>query len=163
MQLSQKSVKWTVTGQTLSFQMHIPIKPKQSPWVHWESFLWKWVSSVPNLSFLPPALSAVELIKTRSQWYPPLMKEMFLSHSSFLGNRWLGFVQMCNILTKIPLKVTLEECRSYRFKFQTAPGNRRSKSKKLSDNVQCVCENLKLHGDNKVLQNQLVTSCGEET
>lgn len=39
---------------------------------------------------------------------------------------------MFKILTKIPLKVTLEECRPYRFKIQTAPGNRRSKSKKLS-------------------------------
>lgn len=42
--------------------------------------------------------------------------------------------------------------------FQTVPGNRRSESKKLSDNVQCIHDNLRLQGDNKVLQNQLVTS-----
>lgn len=39
---------------------------------------------------------------------------------------------MLNILTKIPLKVTLEKCRTNKFKFQTVPGNRRSESKKLS-------------------------------
>lgn len=111
----------------MSFQMH---QTKTEP-VDTLRIISLKMSELHAQSQLPPCSPfSVELIKTRSQWYPPLMKEMFLSHSSLLGNRWLGFVQMFNILTKTPLKVTLEECRPYRFKFQTVPGNRRSKSKK---------------------------------
>lgn len=88
--------------------MHIPIKPKQTPWVQWESFLWKGASSVPSSASALQPFQVCSWSKQGHNDILPLMKEMFLFHSSFLGNRWVGFVQTFNILTKIPLKSPLK-------------------------------------------------------
>lgn len=113
---------------------------------------------MPKLSFRPPALSAdqnkVTMISSFNERNVPFS---FL----FSGEQVSWFCSNIQHFNQDPFEVTLEKCRPKRFKFQTVSGNRRSESKNLSDNVQCICDKI-LHGNNKVLQNQLVTSCVEE-
>lgn len=77
----------------------------------------------------------------------------------FSGKQVSWFCSNVQHFNEDPFEITLEKCRPNRFKFQTVPGNGRSESKNLSDNVSAPVRIL--HGDNKVLQNQLVTSCVE--